>query len=134
LHRIVGSSKKAKQIRALVVHPRELAVQIGQSFDTYGKYTNLTQLTIGGVSQNPQVDALRNGVDILIATPGRLLDLHKQGHRFNHLHALVLDEADQMLDMGFVNDVKKIAKLTPKKQTNTLFSAMPIAIQLAEMF
>ncbi|MFT5715546.1 MAG: ATP-dependent RNA helicase RhlE, partial [Flavobacterium sp.] len=103
LHRIVGSSKKAKQIRALVVTPtRELAVQIGQSFDTYGKYTNLTQLTIfGGVSQNPQVDALKNGVDILIATPGRLLDLHKQGFiDLDHLHALVLDEADQMLDMG----------------------------------
>jgi superfamily II DNA/RNA helicase len=102
--------KKAKQIRALVVTlTRELAVQIGQSFDTYGKYTNLTQLTIfGGVSQNPQVDALRNGVDILIATPGRLLDLHKQGFiDLDHLHALVLDEADQMLDMGFVNDVKK---------------------------
>ncbi|MFV8393313.1 DEAD/DEAH box helicase [Flavobacterium sp. LB2P6] len=139
LHRIVGSSKKAKQIRALVVTPtRELAVQIGQSFDTYGKYTNLTQLTIfGGVSQNPQVDTLKNGVDILIATPGRLLDLHKQGFiDLDHLHALVLDEADQMLDMGFVNDVKKIVKLTPKNRQTLFFSAtMPIAIrELAEMF
>jgi ATP-dependent RNA helicase RhlE len=139
LHRIVGSSKKAKQIRALVVTPtRELAVQIGQSFDTYGKYTNLTQLTIfGGVSQNPQVDALKNGVDVLIATPGRLLDLHKQGFiDLDHLHALVLDEADQMLDMGFVNDVKKIVKLTPKNRQTLFFSAtMPIAIrELAEMF
>ena len=139
LHRIVGSSKKAKQIRALVVTPtRELAVQIGQSFDTYAKYTNLTQLTIfGGVSQNPQVDALKSGVDILIATPGRLLDLHKQGFiDLDHLHALVLDEADQMLDMGFVNDVKKIVKLTPKNRQTLFFSAtMPIAIrELAEMF
>ncbi|MFV8333400.1 DEAD/DEAH box helicase [Flavobacterium sp. GSP14] len=139
LHRIVGSSKKAKLIRALVVTPtRELAVQIGQSFDTYAKYTNLTQLTIfGGVSQNPQVDTLKNGVDILIATPGRLLDLHKQGFiDLDHLHALVLDEADQMLDMGFVNDVKKIVKLTPKNRQTLFFSAtMPIAIrELAEMF
>jgi len=139
LHRIVGSTKKAKVIRALVVTPtRELAVQIGQSFDTYGKYTNLTQLTLfGGVSQNPQVDALKNGVDIVIATPGRLLDLHKQGFiDFNHLHTLVLDEADQMLDMGFVNDVKKIVKLTPKNRQTLFFSAtMPIAIrELAEMF
>lgn len=139
LHRIVGSSKKAKVIRALVVTPtRELAVQIGQSFDTYGKYTNLTQITLfGGVSQNPQVDALKNGVDIVIATPGRLLDLHKQGFiDLNHLHTLVLDEADQMLDMGFVNDVKKIVKLTPKNRQTLFFSAtMPIAIrELAEMF
>ena len=139
LHRIVGSSKKAKQVRALIVTPtRELAVQIGQSFDTYAKYTNLTQLTIfGGVSQNPQVDTLKNGVDILVATPGRLLDLHKQGFLdLDHLHTLVLDEADQMLDMGFINDVKKIVKLTPKNRQTLLFSAtMPIAIrELAEMF
>lgn len=139
LHRIVGSSKKAKEIRALIVTPtRELAVQIGQSFDTYGKYTNLVQLTIfGGVSQVPQVDTLRKGVDILVATPGRLLDLHKQGFiDLDHLHALVLDEADQMLDMGFINDVKKIVKLTPKNRQTLLFSAtMPIAIrELAEMF
>ena len=139
LHRIVGSSKKAKEIRCLVVTPtRELAVQIGQNFDQYAKYTNLTQLTIfGGVSQVPQVDTLRKGVDILIATPGRLLDLHKQGFiDLDSLHTLVLDEADQMLDMGFVNDVKKIVKLTPKNRQTLLFSAtMPIAIrELAEMF
>ena len=139
LHRIVGSTKKAKEIRAIIITPtRELAVQIGQSFDTYGKYTNLTQLTIfGGVSQVPQVDSLRKGIDILVATPGRLLDLHKQGYiDLDHLHTLVLDEADQMLDMGFVNDVKKIVKLTPKNRQTLLFSAtMPIAIrELAEMF
>lgn len=139
LHRIVGSSKKSKQIRCLVVTPtRELAVQIGQNFDQYAKYTNLTQLTIfGGVSQVPQVDALRKGVDILIATPGRLLDLNNQGFiDLDNLHVLVLDEADQMLDMGFVNDVKKIVKLTPNNRQTLLFSAtMPIAIrELAEMF
>src|SRR6478672_9247653 len=81
LHRNVGSSKRHKTIHALVVTPtRELAIQIGESFDTYGKYTNLRQLTVfGGVSQIPQVDQLKKGVDVLIATPGRLLDLHKQG-------------------------------------------------------
>jgi ATP-dependent RNA helicase RhlE len=101
LHRMVGSSNKAKVIRALVITPtRELAVQIGQNFDRYGKYTNLTQLTIfGGVSQVPQVDVLRKGVDVLVATPGRLLDLHKQGFiNLDHLHTLVLDEATSLLD------------------------------------
>ena len=104
LHRIVGSSKKAKQIRALVVTPtRELAVQIGQSFDTYAKYTNLTQLTIfGGVSQNPQVDTLKNGIDVLIATPGRLLDLHKQGFiNLDNLHTLVLRRGRSNVRYGF---------------------------------
>ena len=139
LHRIVGSSKKTKQIRCLVVTPtRELAVQIGESFDTYGKYTNLRQLTIfGGVSQVPQVDQLKKGVDILIATPGRLLDLHKQGFvDFDHLHFLVLDESDLMLDMGFINDVKKIVKLVPTNRQTLLFSAtMPMAIrELADSF
>ena len=139
LHRIVGSSKKSKQIRCLVVTPtRELAVQIAQNFNEYGKYTNLTTLTIfGGVSKVPQVDILKHGVDILIATPGRLLDLNKQGFiDLDHLHCLVLDEADQMLDMGFVNDVKKIVKLTPDNRQTLLFSAtMPIAIrELSEMF
>ena len=139
LHRIVGSSKKMSPIRALIITPtRELAVQIGQNFDQYGKYTNLTQLTIfGGVSQVSQVDTLRKGVDVLIATPGRLLDLVKQGYiDLDNLHTLVLDEADQMLDMGFVNDVKKIVKLTPNNRQTLFFSAtMPIAIrELAEMF
>lgn len=139
LHHIVGSSKKVKHIRTLVVTPtRELALQIGESFDTYGKYTNIRQLTIfGGVNQVPQTDQLRKGVDILIATPGRLLDLHKQGFiNLDHLHSLVLDEADQMLDMGFINDVKKIIKLTPNNRQTLLFSAtMPVAIrELADTF
>ena len=139
LHRIVGSAQKRKYIRTLVVTPtRELAIQIGESFETYGRYTNIRQLTIfGGVSQVPQVDQLKKGVDVLIVTPGRLLDLHKQGFiDLNHLHTLVLDEADQMLDMGFINDVKKIIKLTPDNRQTLLFSAtMPIAIrELADSF
>ena len=139
LHRMVGSSKKAKEIRCLVVTPtRELAVQIGASFDTYGKYTNIRQLTIfGGVSQVSQVDQLKKGVDILIATPGRLLDLHKQGFiDFDSLHYLVLDESDLMLDMGFINDVRKIVKLVPSNRQTLLFSAtMPMAIrELADTF
>ncbi|MEO5777188.1 MAG: DEAD/DEAH box helicase [Flavobacterium sp.] len=139
LHRMVGSSKKAKVIRCLVVTPtRELAVQIGESFDTYGKYTNIRQITVfGGVSQVPQVDQLKKGVDILVATPGRLLDLHKQGFiDFDHLHYLVLDESDLMLDMGFINDVRKIVKLVPSNRQTLLFSAtMPMAIrELADTF
>lgn len=139
LHRLSSSGSKQKHIRTLVVTPtRELAVQIGVNFDEYSKYTNLRQTTIfGGVSQVPQVDQLRRGVDILIATPGRLLDLQKQGFiNLDHLHTLVLDEADQMLDMGFVNDVKKIVRLTPDNRQTLLFSAtMPLPIrELAEMF
>ncbi|ESU28232.1 putative ATP-dependent RNA helicase [Flavobacterium limnosediminis JC2902] len=139
LHRIVGSSSKVKHIRTLVVTPtRELAIQVAESFDTYGKYTNIRSLVIfGGVNQTSQVDQLKKGVDILVATPGRLLDLNKQGFiDLNHLHHLVLDEADLMLDMGFINDVKKIIKLTPDNRQTLLFSAtMPIAIrELADSF
>ena len=139
IHRIVGSAKKAKHIRTLVVTPtRELAIQIDESFKTYGKYTNVKSLVIfGGVNQVPQVNELKNGVDVLIATPGRLLDLHKQGFiDLNHMHHLVLDEAGHMLDMGFINDVKKIIKLTPDNRQTLLFSAtMPLAIrELADTF
>jgi ATP-dependent RNA helicase RhlE len=139
IHRIVGSAKKAKHIRTLVVTPtRELAIQIDESFKTYGKYTNVKSLVIfGGVNQMSQVNELKNGIDVLIATPGRLLDLHKQGFiDLNHMHHLVLDEADQMLDMGFINDVKKIIKLTPSNRQTLLFSAtMPLAIrELADTF
>jgi ATP-dependent RNA helicase RhlE len=139
IHRIVGSAKKAKHIRTLVVTPtRELAIQIDESFKTYGKYTNVKSLVIfGGVNQISQVNELKNGIDVLIATPGRLLDLHKQGFiDLNHMHHLVLDEADQMLDMGFINDVKKIIKLTPDNRQTLLFSAtMPLAIrELADTF
>jgi ATP-dependent RNA helicase RhlE len=139
IHRIVGAAKKTKHIRTLVVTPtRELAIQIDESFKTYGKYTGVKSLVIfGGVNQVPQVNELKMGIDVLIATPGRLLDLHKQGFiDLDHLHHLVLDEADQMLDMGFINDVKKIIKLTPDNRQTLLFSAtMPLAIrELADTF
>lgn len=139
LHPIVGSKNKRKVIRTLVLAPtRELAHQILDSFDTYGRYMNTKAMVIyGGVNQVPQVNKIKEGVDILIATPGRLLDLHKQGFiDLNHLHHLVIDEADQMLDMGFINDVKKIIKLTPDNRQTLLFSAtMPVAIrELADQF
>ena len=139
LHKLSGSSGKQKTIRTLVVTPtRELAIQIDESFNTYGKYTNIRSMVVfGGVNQASQVEQLKKGVDILIATPGRLLDLHKQGFiSLDALHFLVLDEADQMLDMGFINDVKKIVKLTPDNRQTLLFSAtMPMAIrELAETF
>ncbi len=139
LHKLVSNSKRTKRIRTLVLTPtRELAIQIGENFEAYGKYTKIKTLVIfGGVSQVPQVDALKQGMDVLVATPGRLLDLHKQGFiDLDHLHHLVLDEADLMLDMGFINDVKKILKLTPENRQTLLFSAtMPIAIrELADAF
>lgn len=123
---------KTKAIRTLILTPtRELAIQISDNFKTYGQHLPLTHLAIfGGVNQNPQVTALKKGVDILIATPGRLLDLINQ--RFvdiRQLEILVLDEADRMLDMGFVNDVKKIVKLVPQHRQTLFFSAtMPPAI------
>ena len=119
-------NKKMKEIRCLVVTPtRELAVQIGESFDTYGKYTNLRQVTIfGGVSQVPQVDQLKKGIDILIATPGRLLDLIDQGYiSLSDVEYSVLDEADHMLDMGFIHDIKKIIAKLPSKRQSLFFSA-----------
>ena len=139
LHKLSGASGKQKIIRTLVVTPtRELAIQIDEAFNTYGKYTNIRSMVVfGGVNQASQVEQLKKGIDILIATPGRLLDLHKQGFiSLDQLHFLVLDEADQMLDMGFINDVKKIVKLTPDNRQTLLFSAtMPVAIrELAETF
>lgn len=139
LHKLGTNSKRTKKVRALVVTPtRELAIQIGENFDTYGKYTNITQTTIfGGVSQVPQVQQLRKGVDIIVATPGRLLDLNNQGFiDLKQIDFLVLDEADQMLDMGFINDIKKIIKLTPQSRQTLLFSAtMPNSIRdLADNF
>lgn len=134
-----GNQNRNRKIRALVVTPtRELAIQIGQNFDEYAKYTNIKQTTIfGGVSQVAQVKRLRQGVDILIATPGRLLDLNNQGLlSLKNIEFLVLDEADQMLDMGFVHDIKKIVRLVPKNRQTLLFSAtMPKAIrELANNF
>lgn len=125
-----------KPIRTLILTPtRELAIQIGESFASYGKNVNINHTVIfGGVSQGSQVDALRRGVDIVIATPGRLIDLNNQGLvALNKIEIFVLDEADRMLDMGFVNDVKKIIKLIPKHRQSIFFSAtMPDSItQLA---
>ena len=103
--------KGYKHTRVLILTPtRELAVQIGDSFEAYGRYTNIThQIIFGGVSQHAQTLALRNGTDILIATPGRLLDLMNQGYvHLDFLEMFVLDEADRMLDMGFIHDVRKV--------------------------
>ena len=119
-------SVKQKPIKALVLTPtRELAIQIEESFKAYGKYLPLKSLVIfGGVPQKPQTDALRMGVDILIATPGRLLDLvNQQFVNLREVSIFVLDEADRMLDMGFVHDVKKIISRLPQKKQTLFFSA-----------
>jgi len=112
-----------------------LAIQIGESFKAYGRHTGLTYTVIfGGVHQNPQTSALHNGVDIVIATPGRLLDLMNQGHLTLHdVEIFVLDEADRMLDMGFIHDVKRILAALPKKRQSLFFSAtiLPEIIKLA---
>lgn len=122
-----------KGIKALILTPtRELAIQIGESFEAYGKYTGLRHTVIfGGVGQKPQTDALRAGVQILIATPGRLMDLASQGFiSLKTLDFFVLDEADRMLDMGFIHDIKKILKLLPPKRQTLFFSAtMPPEIE-----
>ena len=115
-----------KPIRTLVLTPtRELAIQIAESFAAYGRHTDLKNVVVyGGVGQKPQTDALRAGVDILIATPGRLLDLMNQGHiHLNQIEFFILDEADRMLDMGFVHDVKKIIAKLPAKRQSMFFSA-----------
>lgn len=127
----VGKFERSR-IRALILTPtRELAIQIGESFAAYGRYTRVRHTVVfGGVGQKPQTDALQKGVDVLIATPGRLLDLINQGFiKLNQLEFFVLDEADRMLDMGFVHDVKKVIKLLPSKRQSLFFSAtMPPAI------
>lgn len=120
------SFKGYKHTRALILTPtRELAVQISESFQSYGRYTNVKQEVIfGGVSQHAQTLALRNGTDVLIATPGRLLDLMDQGYvHLDHLEIFVLDEADRMLDMGFIHDVKKVLRALPRQKQTMLFSA-----------
>jgi len=115
-----------KQIRVLVLTPtRELAAQVHESIKTYGKYVPYTSTVIfGGVGINPQLATIRKGVDIVIATPGRLLDIAGQkGIDFSALECLVLDEADRMLDMGFIHDIKKLMKMMPQKRQTLLFSA-----------
>ncbi|WP_043525796.1 DEAD/DEAH box helicase [Litchfieldella xinjiangensis] len=121
-----GPRPKARQVRALVLAPtRELAAQIGENVSAYSRHLPLTSRVIfGGVGQQPQVDAIRPGLDILIATPGRLLDLQQQRHvDLSKVEILVLDEADRMLDMGFIHDIRKVLRLLPEKRQNLLFSA-----------
>jgi ATP-dependent RNA helicase RhlE len=124
-------------IKSLILTPtRELAIQIDESFRAYGKFTNIRQTVIfGGVSQHSQVEALRRGVDVLVATPGRLIDLINQGFvSLSQLEIFVLDEADRMLDMGFIHDVKRIIKLLPERRQTLFFSATmpPIIMKLAQ--
>ena len=126
------SHKSKRKIKSLILTPtRELALQISESFKAYGKHTGLKNAVVfGGVSQRAQTARLREGVDILIATPGRLLDLINQGHvNLKSINLFVLDEADRMLDMGFINDVKKIIEKLPLQRQTLLFSAtMPSEI------
>jgi ATP-dependent RNA helicase RhlE len=121
-----GKIAHTKHIRALVLTPtRELAAQVNSSINLYARHTPLrTTVVFGGVKINPQITRLNQGVDILVATPGRLLDLYQQDAiKFDHLEILVLDEADRMLDMGFIHDIKRIMKALPKKRQTLMFSA-----------
>lgn len=125
-----------RKIRALILTPtRELAIQIGESLNSYGRHLKLKSTVIfGGVNQNPQVNVLQSGVDILVATPGRLLDLMTQGYiSLRDLEIFVLDEADRMLDMGFIHDVRKLIRSLPDDRQNLFFSATmaPEILQLA---
>jgi ATP-dependent RNA helicase RhlE len=139
-HMAEGPPAKGKpRIRALVLSPtRELAAQIGESLDGYGRFLKSKHLVIfGGVNENPQIKALRGGIDILVATPGRLLDLtDRKLIDLRHVEFFVLDEADRMLDMGFVHDVRRVMKYLPSKRQNLLFSATmpPAIIKLAGSF
>ena len=130
------SFDRKRKIRSLIVTPtRELAIQIEESFNTYGRYTGLTcTVVFGGVNQNSQTNILRNGVDVLVATPGRLLDLMNQGYiSLREVEIFVLDEADRMLDMGFIHDVRKIISSLPEKRQSLFFSATmpPEIVKLA---
>ena len=134
LHHLINekSNNNKTKIRALVVTPtRELAIQIGENFTDYAKYNNIKNTVIfGGVKQGTQTNALASGVDVLVATPGRLLDLMGQGFiSLNDIGYFVLDEADRMLDMGFINDIKKLLEKLPKNRQSLFFSAtMPNSI------
>ena len=126
LEKEVVDIKEKKKIKSLIVTPtRELAIQILENFKSYSKYTNLkTTAVFGGVSLEPQKEILTEGIDVLVATPGRLIDLQMQGNiDLSAIEIFVLDEADLMLDMGFITDVKKIEALCPKKKQTLLFSA-----------
>ncbi|EPR68665.1 DEAD/DEAH box helicase [Cyclobacterium qasimii] len=126
LHTEKNHDKGRVAIRSLIVTPtRELAIQIDENLEFYGKYTKLRHAVIfGGVKQGSQVNEIKRGVDILVATPGRLLDLINQGFiKLDQVKIFVLDEADRMLDMGFINDIKKLLKLLPRKRQSLFFSA-----------
>lgn len=126
LQHLYNCKNKNRKIKALVVTPtRELAIQVAESFTKYGAFTGLKNTVVyGGVKQNAQIVALRQGVDVLIATPGRLLDLIAQGLiSLKHIEYFVLDEADRMLDMGFIHDIKKIITMLPAKRQSLFFSA-----------
>jgi ATP-dependent RNA helicase RhlE len=128
LTRLAGSPRREglRGPRALILAPtRELASQIGESFATYGRYLSLRHVVVfGGVGQKPQVDGIRRGAEILVATPGRLLDLMQQGHvRLDGVEALVLDEGDRMLDMGFIQPIRRIVAAVPRQRQTMLFSA-----------
>lgn len=126
LQRLMINHSSQNKVRALVLTPtRELAAQVGENVKTYGKYLPLKSAVIfGGVNINPQIQTLRKGVDIVIATPGRLLDLASQkAVDLSSVEILVLDEADRMLDMGFIHDIRKILSIVPKNRQNLLFSA-----------
>lgn len=133
LQRLMQKPRQGNHIRVLVLAPtRELASQIGDSFRTYGRNTPVKQVTIfGGVGQQPQVDALRRHPEVVVAAPGRLLDLMNQGYvKLDKIETFVLDEADRMLDMGFIHDVRRIISALPRQRQNLLFSAtMPEEIQ-----
>ena len=134
---VVNNIKKQnlRQIRVLVLSPtRELAIQIGDSFSIYGKYTRLKNAVIyGGVGQNPQVKKLQHGVDIVVATPGRLLDLIRQGYiNLSHVEVFVLDEGDRMLDMGFIHDIRTIVKMMPQKNRQSLLFSATIPREIKE--
>lgn len=131
------TNERKRKIRSLILTPtRELAIQIGDSFNSYGRHTGITNTVVfGGVNQTPQTNALRNGIDVLVATPGRLLDLISQGFiNLSDVGIFVLDEADRMLDMGFIHDVKKIIALLPRKRQTLFFSATmpPEIVKLAD--
>ena len=139
LQRLAGEPRRAgpRACRVLVLTPtRELAAQIEASFTTYGRHLRLSRAVVfGGVGQTPQVQALARGVDILVATPGRLLDLMGQGHiRLDRLEVFVLDEADRMLDMGFIHDVQRVIRALPAKRQSLFFSATipPEIVRLAD--
>ena len=121
-----GQPTKSNQVRTLILTPtRELAAQVQDSVSTYGKQLPLKSAVVfGGVKINPQMQKLRGGVDILVATPGRLLDLYSQNAvKFDELEIIVFDEADRMLDMGFIHDIKRILKILPAKRQTLMFSA-----------